>query len=332
MELYLATSKGLIVCARDDSDWRVTSLGLTDQDVTSVIARESVILAGTIGGVFRSDDRGQTWRDASAGLTNRHVRWLAYHPGVSDFELAGTEPASSFVSRGGADTWRECPEVAALGDRHGWFLPYSDEAGCIRGFAFNGSRAYAAAEVGGALRSDDAGETWQLAEGSSGDPGLDGPPEPLIYPDVHSIEVHPSSPDLVYAPTGGGFYRSLDGGKTWRLHYACYCRAAWIDPADAEQSVLGPAGGVSADGRIEETRDGGEAWQIATKGIEVPWRRHMVERFVQVEDDLLAVLSNGQLLAAPLATLVLRRVLAHVSGVNAVAALVRSVSRVAKLR
>ena len=68
-------------------------------------------------------------------------------------------------------------------------------------------------EVGGVLRSDDGGESWQLAGGSSGDPSLDDPslgeaPAPQVYPDVHSIAVHPSSPDLVYAPTGAGFYAS----------------------------------------------------------------------------------------------------------------------------
>jgi hypothetical protein len=60
------------------------------------------------------------------------------------------------------------------------------------------------------------------ADGSDGKPDLAGPPEPFIYPDVHSLEVHQSSPDLVYAPTGGGFYRSNDGGKTWKLLYDCY--------------------------------------------------------------------------------------------------------------
>ena len=39
----------------------------------------------------------------------------------------------------------------------------------------------------GVLRSDDAGENWRLVEGSDGNPDLEGPPEPLIYPDVHSI-------------------------------------------------------------------------------------------------------------------------------------------------
>jgi hypothetical protein len=53
-------------------------------------------------------------------------------------------------------------------------------------------------------------------------------------------------------------------------------------------------------------------------GLQALWPRHMVERFVQVEDELLAVLSNGQLLAAPLETLVWRPLLPAVQGVRAV--------------
>ncbi len=318
-KMLLATEQGLVICEREGDDWRAAARGLADRRLTSVIAREGVILAGAPEGVFRSDDLGQTWREANAGLTTRHVRWLAFHPDISDFEFVGVEPAGIFVSRDGAETWRACPEVARLRDKHQWFLPYSPEAGCVRGFAFHGARAYAAVEVGGVLRSDDAGETWRLAEGSDGDPDLDGPPEPFIYPDVHSISVHPTSANLVFAPTGGGFYRSTDGGRTWVCLYDCYCRAVWVDPVDPDHLILGPAEGVDSNGRIEVTRDGGRTWASASTGLTVPWRRGMVERFAQAGGELLAVLSNGQLLCAPLATLEWRRILPEINRVAAVA-------------
>jgi photosystem II stability/assembly factor-like uncharacterized protein len=188
----------------------------------------------------------------------------------------------------------------------------------VRGFAFHGSRLYAAVEVGGVLVSNDYGETWELARGSDGNPDLEGPPEPLIYPDVHSIEVHSSSPNLVYAPTGGGFYRSSDGGKTWKLFYDCYCRAVWVDANHSEHLILSPADGVDRNGRIEESRDGGHTWSLASNGLQVPWRRGMVERFFQVDAELFAVLSNGQLLSAPLASLEWKRILPEIKGVNAI--------------
>jgi len=321
-KLILATEQGAIVCEREGERWHQAARGLTDQHVTSVIAREGVILAGTENGVFRSEDDGQTWEEASNGLTNRHVRWMAFHPDISDLEFAGTEPANIFVSHDGGTSWRACEEVAQLRDKYKWSLPYSPEAGCVRGFAFHGSRIYAAVEVGGLLRSDDSGETWQLAEGSDGNPSFEGPPEPFIYPDVHSIEVHPSSPNLVYAPTGGGFYRSNDGGKTWKLFYDCYCRAVWVDPLDPEHLILGPADYVDSNGRIEESHDGGQNWFQASNGLKVPWRRGMVERFFQADDELFAVLSNGQLLSATLSTLEWHRILPDITDVNAITTII----------
>jgi hypothetical protein len=133
---------------------------------------------------------------------------------------------------------------------------------------------------------------------------------------VHSITVHPSSPDLVTAPTGGGLYRSADGGATWTCLYRCYCRAAWVDPKDAAHIVFGPADGVSRNGRIEASHDGGQTWHPASGGLDVPWPRHMVERFVQFGDTLLAVLSNGQLLEAALATLAWHRIMPEVTGIR----------------
>lgn len=317
-QLYIAANDGLHIAERAGDEWKVSGRALEGQPLTSVIAREGVILVGSRSGVLRSEDLGKTWRDVSDGLTPKYVRWLAYHPDISDCEFAGTEPANILISRDGANTWSQANGVAVLRDKYHWFLPYSPEAGCIRGFAFHGARLYGAAEVGGALRSDDSGVTWALCAGSDGNPDLEGPPAPLIYPDVHSIEVHPSSPDLVYAPTGGGFYTSRDGGATWALRYDCYVRAMWLDPNDAAHILLGPAEPVDREGRIEESFDGGETWLPASDGLAVPWRKHMVERFTQVDDEVFAVLSNGQVIVAAVNGWQWKQALREIDGVNAV--------------
>ena len=214
MQLILATRAGLKIAEHEHDSWRVVREGLNGQHVTSVIAREGVILAGTTDGIFRSDDGGASWFEASNGLTERHVRWMAFHPDISDCEFAGTEPAALFVSHNGGDEWHERLEVAELRDQFEWWLPYSPEAGCVRGFAFHGKRAYAAVEVGGLLRSDDGGASWSLAEGSNGRSQFVTPTNNNIHADVHSVVVHPSSANLVFAPTGGGFYVSQMAAQT----------------------------------------------------------------------------------------------------------------------
>jgi photosystem II stability/assembly factor-like uncharacterized protein len=318
-DLIVATREGVAVCRRQGEDWHVVHRGLLDQNVTSVIAREGVILAGTTDGLYRSDDAGASWVPADRGLSTRHLRWLAYHPTISDREFAGTEPAGIFVSTDGGASWRACDEVANLRDSFGWSLPYSPEAGCVRGFAFHGQRAYAAVEVGGLLRSDDCGATWALAPGSRGEPSFGPPPAGFLPADVHSVEVHPSSPDLVFAATHEGLYRSTDGAQTWTRIHAGYTRAFWLDPDDPGHVIAGPAAGVDRGGTVRETRDGGLTWQDAATGLGMPWPADMVERLVAVGDEILAVRADGAVFAAQKSDMVWRRVLGSLAGVTAVA-------------
>jgi photosystem II stability/assembly factor-like uncharacterized protein len=317
--LLLATETGVVVCERDSQGWRESQRGLEDRRATSLLTQDGAILAGTRDGIYRSEDSGMHWQEASDGLSIRLVRWLAGHPSLPGRCFAGTEPAGIFVSDDGGRGWRVCPEVIELREVHGWSLPYSPEAGCVRGFAFLGTRGYAAVEDGCVLVSNDSGDTWQLAAGSRGRPDH-RPAGVFVHSDVHSIEVHPLSSGMVSAPTGGGFYTSADGGKTWNLVYRnSYTRAVWLDPQDANHMILGPADGVDFNGRIELTRDGGRTWEPASGELAVPWRRHMVERFSQAGDQLLAVLSNGELLACFLDELDWRPILSQVQGVNAAA-------------
>jgi hypothetical protein len=132
--------------------------------------------------------------------------------------------------------------------------------------------------------------------------------------------VHPSSADLVVAPTGGGLYRSDNGGRTWRLLYECYCRAVWLDPDDADHMVFGPADGVSENGRIEMTCDGGKTWQSADRGLDSPWPHQMVERFLQLGDELIATVSDGRLIASSSGTVHWRALLSEIGDARAVAA------------
>ena len=323
--LYLATSVGLIIASQTNGDWHIVRQTLSEQSLTSIAVSDGIIVTGTTDGIWRSGDKGQTWEKADKNLTIPYVRWLAAPSKTSGTFLAGTEPAGIFISNDGAKTWRPNPEVEKLRDKHGWFLPYSPGAGCVRGFSAAESgpqsgRIYAAVEVGGILVSEDRGQLWRLAEGSDGNPDMNRDLGTLIHPDVHSLTVHPSSSDLVTAATGGGLYRSIDGGKTWKSLYRCYIRAVWVDPGDNQHIIAGPADGVSRNGRIEESRDGGKTWQPASVGMKVPWPRYMVERFLQKNEYLFAVLSNGELWSKRLGETGWHRTLPETDAVKAASA------------
>ena len=319
-ELLLATSNGVVHSQGEGIEWNIMGTSLSDHKVTTITGRDGTVFAGTTSGIYRSADLGQNWEWASTGLTEQHIRWLSYHPDNSDMLIAGTEPAALYVSQDGGDHWSNRPEVEEFRDRFNWFLPYSPAAGCVRGFAFRGNRLYAAVEVGGLLSSDDRGRSWQLVDASDGIPRFGTPEQSAIHPDVHSVDGHPSSPDLIFAPTGGGFYVSKDGGSSFeQRHPPCYCRAVWVDPDDPDHMILGPASGVDREGRIMETTDGGDTWHSIEEGSSAPWSRHMVERFLPLNQHLMAVLSNGELIAAKYGQWKWRQLFAGVAHINAVA-------------
>lgn len=296
-QMIIATSHGLKRFERINDFWEARDYALTGLEITALEMRGKTGLVGTTEGVYLSQDAGERWELDSEGIQTPHVRWVAIHPQDSRYLFTGTEPANIYSRQIDSDHWQRSEEVAKLRDENDWYMPYSPNPGCVRGFAFHKQRIYAAVEVGGLLVSEDYGATWALVPGSSGNPKKD-PEKGQIHPDVHSVASHAASEDLIFAPTGGGFYLSKDGGKTWSLKYEAYCRAVWVDPFDATQMILGPADGVGRGGRIEHTTDGGETWHLLMDNIADRWPDAMVERFVAAEGEVFAVLSNGKLLTA----------------------------------
>jgi photosystem II stability/assembly factor-like uncharacterized protein len=289
MKLYLGTDDGLAVFEGQEEAWRPRYVRLQGQQVAAVAVSGKTLWAGTTSGLWRSLDGGGSWSRTNPEPHEPHVRALDVDADSSDADspemvLVGTEPAAIWVSRDGGTAWAEAPDVARLRDEHGWSLPYSPAAGCIRGFAIAGERVYAAAEVGGVLRSDDAGATWRLLGGG-------------VHADVHDLAGYKRDPDTVYAATGGGRYRSRDGGQSWELIGDGYTRAVWVDPERPETVLTGPARYVGAMGRIERSNDGGDTWALAADGFKVPMS-DMIERFAGAGSHVLAVTSSGALYTA----------------------------------
>lgn len=284
MDLYLGSDEGLAVFEGRKEEWRPRYMRLQGRHVTAVAALGPHAWAGTTDGLWRSHDGGANWTPADAGLSVRHVRALAIQPDRPHTLLAGTEPAAIFYSRDEGETWTEAPDVARLRDAHDWALPYSPAAGCVRGFALVGERFYAAAEVGGVLCSDDAGASWRLLEGG-------------VHADVHELARNPVDPDLVYAATGGGRYRSPDGGAHWDSIGDGYTRAVWVDAERPEIVLTGPARYVGAMGRIERSTDGGDTWALTSDGFKIPMA-DMIEAFVGAGSHVLALTSEGALYTA----------------------------------
>ncbi len=83
---------------------------------------------------------------------------------------------------------------------------------------------------------------------------------------------------------------------------------------------MATANGVSHNGRIEESHDGGQTWHLASKGMQVPWPQHMVERFYQSNEELLALLSDGELWSTRLEAIEWHPILPDIKEITAIAA------------
>ncbi|HKJ26138.1 MAG TPA: hypothetical protein VJ965_00750 [Anaerolineales bacterium] len=317
-KIFTATDNGVSVLKRVDSGWEVENTWLKDKSFTSIsISKNGSILAGARDGLFLSPDNGNNWQEVSSDLQHKHIRSLAFHPINQGFAYAGTEPAAVYFSKDGGMNWQESNDVSRLREENDWYLPYSPEAGCIRGFAFEGQKGFAAVEVGGMLVTYDFGETWRLTQ----DNNILRPNSGEIHADVHRVFFHPDSSNKVIAPTGGGLYISDDAGKSWKRFHSDYCRAIWVSPKNDNHMILGPADGPDRNGRIEQTIDGGATWETLNKGLDTPWPRTMVEHFTPTMDGLLAVLSSGRLIYAEFNEMHWQEVLSKESGIRAVAVL-----------
>ena len=116
---------------------------------------------------------------------------------------AGAEPAALYRSEDGGESWEECKAFSGIPESASWGF-HGDRKSHVRELRFSPGDQdvlYAGIEVGGIVRSRDGGSTWEQLSGTD--------------PDIHTIHVSESSPEIVYTATANGPYRSDDGGDTW---------------------------------------------------------------------------------------------------------------------
>jgi hypothetical protein len=138
-------------------------------------------------------------------------------------------------------------------------------------------------EVGGIVRTEDGGESWEF--------GLPGE-----NPDLHMMCAQPDRPQVLYASTGygrvdgvaemiegnAGVFRSEDGGASWRYAWKGitprYSRPMCIDPRSPHGLTVASAptafssfkddGGAQA--MLWRSEDGGETWRSLCDGAHSP--------------------------------------------------------------
>jgi len=208
--------------------------------------RPSVVYAGATdgGGIRKSLDGGRSWRPMNAGLSSLHVNAVIVDP-VNPVTLYAATARGVFRSLDGGATW--LPRNEGLSDVRVFALAVSSRSpGTVYAGGFGG-RVYVTVDRGEHWSESRVGPpvyriTALLADsGDSSVPALD----------------HQSQ--ALYAGTsGGGAFRSLDGGGTWRPLVALAERTVYTlvrDPRVSQTLYAGTAGGVY------KSADRGERWE-----------------------------------------------------------------------
>ncbi|HEY1113005.1 MAG TPA: hypothetical protein VGE66_05570 [Chitinophagaceae bacterium] len=277
-----ATGGGVWKTTDGGSNWKNISdkyFGGTIGAVAVAPSDENVIYVGEgentmrgnvsegLGGMWRSDDAGRTWRNI--GLKDgRHIIRVLVHPrdpntvwaAVVGHLFGPNETRGVYKTTDGGKTWKRVlyvnnqtgasdlvmeygnPEVLYAGTWRVIRTPYSLESG---------------GEGSGLWKSTDGGNTWTNISSRKGLPrGVWG---------IVGVAVAPSNPDKVYTiveNANGGMFVSNDGGETWTLtsndnnirQRAWYYTKVFVDPKN-ENLVYAPNVGFM------RSRDGGKTFQ-----------------------------------------------------------------------
>ena len=274
LHMYAAMGEGLAIVSGQDGGWRIEPR--LDGKATRCAAvdplRPERVYCGTFGeGLWRSRDRGLSWEPVGEGIPYARVMAVAVsrleHSGGYGVVWAGTEPSALYRSEDGGQTWDERPTLRDLPSAATWSFPprpWTHHVRWIEPDPHLAERLFVGIELGGVMRSLDAGLTWEDRKAGS-------------QADVHTLRSHPLAPGRVYEAAGGGYAESLDGGTSWRGRDAgLKHRYLWglaVDPADPETILVSAARGpqqahtpASAESTIYR-KARGNRWQEVRAGL-----------------------------------------------------------------
>jgi photosystem II stability/assembly factor-like uncharacterized protein len=253
--LYVATNDAVYKSRDGGQLWekfpsfsarRVTTLGIDP-------LLPATIYAGTMGdAVYKSPDGGQHWMPHNVGL-KEHVSFVnqfVFHPALSEMIYMATT-VGAFYTKDAGRTWEE--RMAGMKEVH-----------IVTSIAINHKdpTILYGGTTGGVYRSEDAAVSWKKINH-----GLIPETELMasMALGVNALELDPVNPDIVYAGTTKGLFRTADKGERWeRIGQTLpdlFVSSIVIHPTNPALLYIGGPGGVW------KSSDSGQSWQAMNQGL-----------------------------------------------------------------
>ncbi|MGB8028220.1 MAG: transcriptional regulator [Terracidiphilus sp.] len=202
-----------------------------------------VLYAGTLEGVFRSNDGGASWAEISPPDSHEihEIESLAVDPGDPDTVYAGTWHLPWKTTDGGK-TWHNIKQGLIV-DSDVFSIIVDPEHPHI---------VYLSA-CSGIYKSENAGSLFHKIQGI-----------PSEARRTRSLMQDPENREVVYAGTTEGLYKTVNAGKTFkRLTDAdAVVNAVYVDPGDSNRVLL-----ATDRGGVLESEDGGGTFTPSNQGI-----------------------------------------------------------------
>jgi photosystem II stability/assembly factor-like uncharacterized protein len=260
-QIMAGTADGVRLLEAREGRWEVVRQGLDNGPVNALLAVDGAVLCGVLGwGVYRTDVNAERFEPCSEGLPVPQVCALAADPGRPQTAYAGTTPPHLYRTEDGGRSWRELPAFARAPGSGGWVFPVPPGYPNIRWVLagpVDPQVLSVGVEIGGLIRSEDGGRSWQDRTGD-------------MNRDIHCVAAHPGAPDVLYTSTPHGPYRSDDGGQSWkhlwRVRTPSYSAQIAVYPALPDIVLAGISRGFrGGDAALYRSTDRGEMWTRVTE-------------------------------------------------------------------